>query len=332
LLPKYVKRVRARGRDYYYFDTGKKVDGKKVYARLPDLRSMDFGGSYAALMGHRNRGPKAERLTVPKVVDLYQMSPDYKSLSAASKKLYDIYLARLNKLLPVAPIAEIRKSDMRLLFDKMAATPGAANAFLRTSRTLFSWAIDREYATTNPCAGIEMFQLNEHQPWPSHILAAALVADDPRVRLVTHLLYFTAQRIGDALAMAWTDIDDGRVYVAQEKTKKKLGIRLHSRLSAELAKHSDRANIIAADDAGKPLKPGTVAKLLSEFTAKAGHRCVPHGLRKNAVIALLEAGCDMGQIASVSGQSLQMVEHYAKARNQVAMADAAMLKWQEKGS
>ena len=55
LLPKYVKRVRSKGKDYYYFDTGKRVDGKKVYAKLPDLRDMKFGGSYAALMGHRNR-------------------------------------------------------------------------------------------------------------------------------------------------------------------------------------------------------------------------------------------------------------------------------------
>jgi hypothetical protein len=58
---------------------------------------------------------------------------------------------------------------------------------------------------------------------------------------------------------------------------------------------------------------------------------VPHGLRKNAVNALLEAGCSAAEAASISGQSLQMVEHYAKQRAQARLADAAVLKWQGHG-
>jgi hypothetical protein len=55
---------------------------------------------------------------------------------------------------------------------------------------------------------------------------------------------------------------------------------------------------------------------------------VPHGLRKNAVIALLEAGCSSPETAAISGQSLRVVEHYAKERDQSLMADSAVLKWQ----
>ncbi|MEG8051008.1 hypothetical protein QP178_14425 [Sphingomonas aurantiaca] len=57
---------------------------------------------------------------------------------------------------------------------------------------------------------------------------------------------------------------------------------------------------------------------------------MPHGLRKNAVIALLEAGCSTAETASVSGQSLQMVELYARQRNQSTLADSALARWESK--
>jgi hypothetical protein len=37
-----------------------------------------------------------------------------------------------------------------------------------------------------------------------------------------------------------------------------------------------------------------------------------HGLRKSAVVMLLEAGATEGEVAAVTGQSMQMVAHYAK--------------------
>ncbi len=36
-----------------------------------------------------------------------------------------------------------------------------------------------------------------------------------------------------------------------------------------------------------------------------------HGLRKSAVVFLLEAGCADAEVSAIIGQSRQMVEHYA---------------------
>jgi hypothetical protein len=49
--------------------------------------------------------------------------------------------------------------------------------------------------------------------------------------------------------------------------------------------------------------------------ARRGYKVVPHGLRKNAVNTLLEVGCTVAEVSSITGQSLQMVEHYAKQIN-----------------
>jgi hypothetical protein len=51
-------------------------------------------------------------------------------------------------------------------------------------------------------------------------------------------------------------------------------------------------------------------------------------LRKNAVNALLEAGCSTAEVSAITGQSLQVVEHYAKGRDGRALARAAMVKWE----
>ena len=53
-----------------------------------------------------------------------------------------------------------------------------------------------------------------------------------------------------------------------------------------------------------------------------------HGLRKSAVVFLLEAGCTDAEVSSITGQSRQMVEHYAKQVNQKKLAAAAVLKWE----
>ena len=53
-----------------------------------------------------------------------------------------------------------------------------------------------------------------------------------------------------------------------------------------------------------------------------------HGLRKSAVVTLLEAGCTDAEVAAITGQSRQMVEHYSRQVNQRKLAASAILKWE----
>jgi len=328
-FPRHVKLVTAKGRNYYYFDTGKRENGKKIYTRLPDLRDPKFGGALAACQGHRKRGATVEMVTVPKLIDLYQKSPIYREeLKPGSRKLYDIQLAKLERLLPSAPVSLISTFDMQKLFDNMGETPGAANSFLGVCGALFKWAKRRGYMGTNPVTGIEPFKLGEHEPWPKPVLQAALASKDSKVRLLVHLLYYTAQRLNDTLSLRWSDVEDGRLIIRQDKTDKLLSIPLHSALKAELAKTPRKGLLIAVTERGRRYDEDTARDILKTFCRDHGVERVPHGLRKNAVIALLEAGCSVPETAAISGQSLKVVEHYAKERDQAKMADSAVLKWQ----
>lgn len=332
LLPKHVRRVVSKGKTYYYFNTGKLVDGKVKWARLPDIRSADFGGSYATMLGHRNRRPKNSGLTIPELVNLFQKSPQWRELASSSRANYDIYLRRLQSLLPTAPVGEVSRADLRLLIDGMADTPGAANLFLGTCSSLFKWAVEREYVQISPTKGIRPLPMGEHQPWPEPLLNAALSADDERVRLLVHLLYYTAQRVGDVMAMRWSDIREGRIEIVQEKTGKEMSIPVHRDLATELARHTKRGITIAINpNTDRGYRRKTVLDLLQDFASSRGCKVVTHGLRKNAVNALLERGCSLSETAAISGQSLQMVEHYAKKRDQRKLSGSAILRWESNG-
>ncbi|MDF1505783.1 tyrosine-type recombinase/integrase, partial [Roseisolibacter sp. H3M3-2] len=150
---------------------------------------------------------------------------------------------------------------------------------------------------------------------------------DAEVRLAVHLLYYTAQRIGDVVSMRWSDVRDGRIHVVQEKTGTTVEIPLHHALAEELARAPRRALTILAGRGSAPRTRGRLRQLLQAFARDRGFKVVPHGLRKNAVNALLEAGCSAAETAAISGQSLQMVEHYAKLRSQKTLAEGAILKW-----
>jgi integrase len=332
----HVKIVRSKGHVYHYFDTGRKrPGGSKIYARLPDPNDKDaYGGAYGAYLAGRHRKTEtAETVTVPTLVEMFYKSPHYRTTIAdGSRKLYRIYLDRLSGLLPTAPAGEVTRQDMARLIDGMADTPGAANAFLGAASSLYKWARDRHHVTNEPTKGIEPLPMGEHEPWPEALLQEALAAEDQQVRLATHLLYYTAQRIGDVLRMRWSDIQDGKITVTQKKTGRVMTIQLHRELAAELARTPKKGLSILSTSRGTIRKDDTVRNWLQEFAAARGYKVVPHGLRKNAVNSLLEAGCSTAETAAISGQTLQMVEHYAKQRNQPKLGSAAVLKWNASGT
>ena len=327
----WTKTVIAKGRTYVYFDTGQKdARGKKVYARLPDPKDRTFGQAYAAMLGHRERRSAAEGvLTVKMLVELYQKSEHHRKLAKSSQRIYEIYQRYLVEQLPTAPAGLIERKDIIVLLDKRAATPGAANALLSAISALYAWGRDRGHVQNEPTKDIKPMGMGEHDPWPEHILEAALKAKDARIRLATHLLYYTAQRIGDVCTMRWSDIRDGVIFLRQQKTDVDLEIPVHASLATELAKHARTGMTILTSTGTRKLHPSTLRKALQAFGEERGVKVVPHGLRKNAVNALLEAGCTVAQTASISGQTLQTIEHYAKRRSQKKLSGSAVLLWEE---
>lgn len=327
----YVKTSTSKGKRYWYFDTGTlDARGKKVFAALPDIADKAaFGAAYSAMMGHRTRRSNAAAvITVASMIGLYRKGRDYTNLSDGSQRTYDIYLNELERLMGMAPAAEVTRADVVLMVDKRADKPGAANMLLKVTRALFKWARGRGHVTVDPCADIDLNELGEHLPWPEALLVQALAAEDERVCLAVHLLYYTAQRIGDVCSLKFSDIRDGKIHLKQQKTEKELEIPVHTRLQAQLNRTPRQIGPIIIGADGSAMNAKALRRIIQMWAKDRGAKIVPHGLRKNAVIALLEAGCTVAQTASISGQTLQLVEYYSRQRDQRKLAADAMRIWE----
>jgi len=325
----YIKTVRSRGKVYEYFVTSLVEGGKPVLRRLPARTDTAFGRSYAGMVAARHaRASAIAAVTMSDLSRAYQLSPQFKNRKERTQQTYNIYLRGIETEMGEAPVAEIERRDIQTLLDKLQDRPGAANMTLAVLRNLFKHALKREWVQADPTRDVGFVESSgdTHEPWPEQLVVAALA--DPQVSLPVALLYYTAQRIGDVCRMRWTDIVEGYLSVTQEKTDKPMEIRIHSALAKILATQPRAADTII-QWRGKPVKPATVRKRMQVWAAKEGVQIVAHGLRKNAVNALLEAGCSVGETSAISGQSLAMVELYARKRNNRKMGSAAIGRWED---
>lgn len=323
----HVKTVTVAGKVYRYFVTLRKTPkGRPVMVRLPDMDHPTFWQTYAAHMSARsNQVEAAAQLSVPALMRLYMLSPKFAKLARSTRDVYALYLGKFADNFEPAPAADILRKDVLHIAERMK--PGAANMFVAAISSLYAWGRYRGHVENDPCKDIEKNEGGEHEPWPIELVEAALVSDDPVIRLAVHLLYYTAQRIGDVCAMRWTDIAGPEVHVVQQKTGTPLTIRIHKKLGAELARHPRSFETILSRG-GKPWAVKALRKKLQDWATAKGYKIVPHGLRKNAVNALLEAGCTVAQTSAISGQTLQVVEHYAKRRDTTKLGSAAILNWE----
>jgi integrase len=328
----YIKRVRSRdGKIYEYFVTGAKKDGKPVLRPLPPRSDKMFGQIYSGMLAHRQARRNLHDIpTLNEVSRRYQLDGVFTKRAESTQSTYLIYLNLLSEKMGQAHIDQIERRDVQALMDQMADRPGAAAMTLLVLRNLFKFAIKREWVKVDPTATVEPPEDgdHEHAPWPEPLLHEALADPDPYVRLAVNLLFYTAQRIGDVCRMRWDDIREGMIYVRQQKTGKRVSFPVHDKLQPVLDATPRTALTIMIGTKGRPARPDTVRIRLQAWAKERGHQIVPHGLRKNAVNTLLEIGCSVAEVSSISGQTLDMVEHYAKERNGQRIGTAAILKWQ----
>lgn len=332
-LPKlaHVKFVRAKGRVYAYFNTGQKKDGKPIYTRLPDPSAPNFYQSLASCEGGRTKR-QALSYTVAHMADDYMRSPDFRRKRASTQKVYQIHLAKVIDHLGEFPVADLQASDVREVLDGEGWGAGTQNLFVAVIGAIYKWGRVRGKTDLLPTKDIAKLKTGQHEPWPDHLVEAALKCDDQRIRLAVHLLFYTGQRIGDVCAMRWHDVRDGRVRIVQAKREKIVDFTVHSALQAELDRTPRVGITILTDKNGRRVREDVLREELKAFAATHGIKRVPHGLRKNAVIGLLEAGCTIAEVSAVTGQTFQTVEYYAARVDKAKLGNAAMLKFERRAS
>lgn len=329
-LPEHVKRVRSKGREYLYFNTGKKnARGNPVRVKLPPMSSPSFWPTYGTLKAARDR--KAPNVyTVGDACTAYENSSDFAKKADSTKKLYGYALRIIRDAFGKFPIDGVKRSHVQAVLDKALPSPSMHDPFLAVLGVVYRQARRDGKTDLFPARDFEKREGGTHQPWPENVLEAGLQSDHARTRLAVHLLFFTGQRIGDVCKMRWSDVKDGAIRVVQQKTGKELWVPMLSELRAELERTPKRGLTIITEQDGKQMTPQVIRRELKAHGAKMGVEVVPHGLRKNAVNSLLEAGCSVPEVAAITGQDFRMVQHYAAGVDRRRLGKAAILKLEKK--
>ena len=282
------------------------------------------------------------------VIDRFRESPTYQSISEKDNTLKGCErdLKLISELFgpeqakDLSPL--ILRETMASLTRKSDGEPAPNQANKMKSRLsqLAREAIVQGVLSTDPTASVDnlRYQKQEYQPWPEWALDRFFGAEannyvpSLELRFVVALGLYTGQREGDCLSLAIEHRKPGHFSAVQEKTGKRVWIHERQvlfdwfeRIGAPQV--GPKEYVFARNQKGEPwtgdgfrtsfYKARKILGLLSyQF----------HGLRKNAVIELLQAGCSVPEVASVTGQTMQMVEHYAKTMDQERLSRIASEK------
>ena len=273
--------------------------------------------------------------TLAHVAVEYKNGPKWSKLADKTKTNYRAEIDALVDLFGDAKVDQITRSVVIGLRDKIAETrsPRAAIERIKVLRILLGQAydmdlVDRNHAlkTGNPIG----YKSEPWRHWEDDEITLFLNHAAPRWRRAVNVLLHTGLRVGDAIKVRRGDIKDNVLRWVTNKTSTPVVIPLHKELIHELSLPMDVESVyLLASVKGRPFKLVTSINhgIVREFKRLGIDNAPPiHGLRKNAVMRLLEAGCEVDDVHAVTGQSREMIAHYGQKYDRERRARAAILK------
>jgi integrase len=329
--------VDKTGRTRFYF----RYRGKRW--PLPgEPGTAEFGERYDALRreclvtkAHSNNvvfGPG----TVGQVIEKYLASAQFSKRAHNTRRAYRPLLDRLKEIGGQGRIVDLRERHVRQIrkqFNSASAADGAV-MLIRMLWVFAKESLDMELGP-NPAAEIKNLhkQSWSHEPWPDWVVAKfeAEARPKPNAQFALLLLLYTGQRVGDVAAMKWSQFDGDGIQVRQQKTGNLLWIPCHSRLKAALEGMERRSEFILTTQQKRGYSAGSLGNMIQEASARLGAKdYTAHGLRCNAAVTLIEAGCEVPQVMAILGhKTWKEAMRYAAQRDQKKLARQAMDQWEK---
>lgn len=280
--------------------------------------------------------------TLDTIIDEFKASSDYTTKSAKTQRGYDLYIKRLrdhkigSEPMVNMPLAAIQRPQARGIFkawrDTMADKPRTADYAWVTLARILSVAQDRGRISVNVCErGGRLYEADRAERlWePEHISAFSAKASEP-LKLALIMALWTGQRQGDLLRTPWSAYDGKRIRIRQGKTGARVSIPVGAVLRDALDAAPRKSTTILTNTRGRSwTEDGFRASWGKACTAAGIEDLTFHDLRGTAVTRLALAGCEVPQIAAITGHALKDVEsildtHYLGGR--VELAEQAMEK------
>jgi integrase len=325
----HVKRKLADGteRDHYYaWRGGPALKGKPG--------TDEFRESFEAAKATQKEPKKGKLFSL---IVTYKQSTEFLRLGDRTRSDYLKQIAKIEAEFGTLPLSamEIRRTRgaFKAWRDKLAlkSVRQADYAWVVLARIL-SVAKDRGLIDTNPCEkGGRLYAADRTESIWTEADEAAFYASAPaHLHLALTLALWTGQRQGDLLRLTWGAYDGKYLRLRQGKTRARVTIPVGAPLKAALDASKRRGALILLTKDGERWTPDGFRSSWRKACIAAGVTDVTfHDLRGSAVTRLAVAGCEVPEIASLTGHSLADVNaildaHYLS--RDVRLAESAVRK------
>jgi integrase len=327
-----VSGVQQKGPYTYLRRYERQPDGsyRDRYYRLPDPSDPGFSDALARLNGEPVR-ETAGVGSMAALIALYRPVLANMKLAEATRLNWHYYLGLIEQQHGTKPVALLARPHVIAMRDAMAGTPGKANNYIAKLRGLLEFAIDRGWIATNPARGVPNLKTGEHEPWPADVLAKAIDAASPMLRLAIITGLCSGQRLSDVIRMQHGAVIDGIRHVRSIKTKSDAFIPMHPLWLAEIAKIERKSVTLLYDRFGKPFS-GTdrIQEQIRRLMRSLGYvdeqgkvLYTFHGLGKNACCYLIETGISEDEISAILGKTVETVRYYGRRARTLMVAKGA---------
>lgn len=342
---KYVHANKSRHGNvrYYYREPG------KTLVRLPDdPTSEGFGEAYRKARAgevveppkprHRIKDKSLRALCVAYLgsVDFGDLSP---STQAQRRRVVDSICQEPLKpgssdLFADVPLSVFKGKHARILRDRKADAPEAANHRIKLLRQLFAWGCENEWVKANPIVDVKALRSKSdgHHTWTVEEVQAFLQAHElgSKARLALGLLLFMGIRISD-LALLGPQNRQGDVHVfrpfkGRERSSKELHLRVLPTLDAVLASSEIGTKTYLVTEFGKPFSIKGLGNRFRKWCddAKLTH-CSAHGLRKAGATIAAENGASEEDLKAIFGwENAKEANLYTRKARQKIIAQRAI--------
>jgi integrase len=235
--------------------------------------------------------------------------------------------------LALCPTVLLAPSHIRMLRDRRAEKPGAANNRLKYVGSMLSWAVEHNLIRSNPAREVRPLRYSSegfHAWTPDEV--KQFEARHPigtKARLALALMLYLGVRRGDVVTLGRQHVRDGFIRFVPLKTRRK---KMHA---IEIPIMPDLANIITASPAGDMTflmtewgKPFTANGFGGWFRARCDEaglsQCSAHGLRKAGATIAAERGATDRQLMAMFGwESARQATTYTASADRKRLATEA---------
>lgn len=333
----HLERYKTRHEKFkWYFRLGK---GPRI--RLPDdYGSKAFVKAYGEALANATKQQQQKPLghTLGWLIAQYEDSPAFKLLAKETRKQFRYQFKKM-KLSGELLLKNIDTARIVKGRDNRADKPTDANKYVKASRKLFDFAVERCLVPTNPTTGVKLL------PRPNRVQGFHAWTEDEvqafegrwplgtRERLALDLLLYTGVRRSDVVRLGRQHVRNGVLKIKTEKSVNmghpvdvEISILPPLVRSIEATKTGDMAFLVTAK--GTPFGKESFGTWFKKACVAAGVPGAAHGLRKIAAQRCAENGATEAELNAMFGWADGSKESstYVRKANRAKLARSAIVK------